>query len=156
MLSNNDKEIKDLTISVTDVRLDEPPSNESIAQSQARKFIEKIKGGKKPHMAAQDIGTTLKKIKNSEEMKEALAELYKTATIGEEMRKLMVKNSLNKILMENYDSQEPKKVKLALDAAKLISNDPDVGLSSKEPSVSISFNSGLEDRLKDIDFEVKK
>jgi len=61
----------------------------------------------------------------------ALEQLVGTYFLPPEARKQMVRAGLNKIFLDNVDSEEINNQKLALDAAKQISSDPEVGLQQE-------------------------
>lgn len=107
---------------------------------KVKRFLEMVEGGKKPWDAAKQMGTTCDTLYKQAGIKAAVKKLIEANTLPAGIRKEMVRASLNQILMQNLDN--PKGHKLALGAAKLISQDPDVGLNIPPTSVSVNIDVG--------------
>src|SRR5579871_846668 len=135
------------TVSGVEVTLD--TSTDSEARKQARKFVDLVKSGEKPGIAAERVGTTLKRINSSQEMKAAVEALLEGATLDKKIRQMMVKAGLNKVFMEGVASESVKERKLALEAAKLISADENMAVPT-DSSITINLSPELQGRIKDI------
>jgi hypothetical protein len=110
---------------------------EDKTENKAKRFVELVKGGKTPGIAADLIGTTLKNINSDLEMKDAVQKLLTTASLSGKIRQEMVKAGLNKMFMEGVEG-DIKQRKIALEAAKLISSSE--GLQTpQEVGVTIDF-----------------
>lgn len=142
------------SIPVTTVELEIEPKEQSIVEVKAQRFVEALGRKQKPSEAAKSVGMSLVKIRNSEAMQEAIKALKDTFTIPPEMRRTMVRNGLNKLFLENIESEDPKRQRIALDTAKQIAADPEISLGSPE-SVSITFGSNLESVIESIDLPLK-
>lgn len=139
---------------VNDVTLEVDDNKNSGAKVKAGRFVDLLQAGVKPGEAAERIGTTLKQIRTSADMKIAVAELLEAATLSGEIRKKMVRAGLNKVFMENVGSDDPKALKVALDAAKLIGSDE--GLSTGQ-EVGVTFDLGdLAGVIKDVKLDFKE
>ena len=112
----------------------------SLIKRQAERFFDKVQSGIKPGRAANIMHTTLKKINNSEEMSAEVKRLMDTATLSAEVRKKLVRSSLNKLIVENVDSEDIKRQRLALDAIKQASSDPETGLENEQAMVEINVS----------------
>lgn len=99
---------------------DQEKVDTALALRTAEKFVSRVAEGEAPWKAAQAIGTTLKKLEKSADMKAAIAALLEVGRIEEAVRKQMVEAGLNKLFMRTVDSDDPKHMKVALEAAKLI------------------------------------
>lgn len=114
----------DLSIPVqTHIEIEVDDSKDSIANKKAKRFVELVKSGVTPGEAASTIGTRLKNINTSDDMKVALTELLTTAKLDGKIREQMVKAGLNKLFLKTVDSNDVKDMKIALETAKLIGAD---------------------------------
>ena len=148
---NKDEEI--LTEAVADVTLTVDDSKNSGAKVKASRFVDLLKSGVKPGEAAEKIGTSLKQLRTSEDMKVAVAELLATATLSSEIRKGMVRAGLNKVFIEGIASEDPKDRKVALEAAKLISADEQISTGQE---IGVTFELGdLAGVIKDVKLDLK-
>lgn len=104
----------------------------------AERFVELVKQGMPAGKAAQEIGTTVRDIMTSVQMKAAVEDLMATAELAPEVRKRMLKAGLNKIFMRTVDSDNPKVMKIALEAAKQIGQDE----GTVPPEAGVTINLG--------------
>lgn len=123
-----------------EVTTDTNNDKNSEIKRQAEKFFDKVQSGIPPGRAANIMHTSLKRIHSSEEMTRVITELTNTANLNAEIRKKMVRAGLNKIFMENVDSDDIKRQKLALDTAKQIAADPEIQLGQDGPTVEINVS----------------
>lgn len=100
------------------IDVDEGPNTE--LKAKVERFADLLELGKKPGEAAEAIGTTLKAINTQADMREAVTKLLTKANLGGKVREAIAKSALNVVLMKNYDSDNVKEQKLALEAAKLV------------------------------------
>ena len=101
-----------------------------IVQDAAAQFVDKIKNGISPGKAAASIGTTLGAIATNDEMRNAISQLVSVGEIPAEARKRMLRAGLNKLFMESVGATDIKSRKIALEAAKLIGQDPEVNANA--------------------------
>lgn len=95
----------------------------------AKRFLDLIQMGEKPSYAAKKLGIPKldKKFMNQKEFRDAVKDLIETDTLPAAVRRMMVRAGANRIFMDNIKKGgDPK---LAIDAAKLIGADPEVGLN---------------------------
>jgi hypothetical protein len=146
-------DVEGVSSTVTDVSLTVDDSKNGGAKVKAARFVDLLKDGVKPGEAAERIGTSLKQLRTSEDMKTAVAELLATATLSSEIRKGMVRAGLNKVFIEGISSEDPKDRKVALEAAKLIASDEGLQTGS---DVTVAFDLGdLGDVIKDVKLDFK-
>lgn len=106
---------------------------------KAKRFLEMVKGGVPQWEAAKKNGTTIKAIYQTQGLRAAVKNLIETGTLPAAIRKELVRAGLNKIFIENIDGG-PREQKLALQAAKQISGDPDVGLNIPPSNISVNVD----------------
>ena len=107
---------------------------------KAERYLELIEGGFKPHDAAERMGTTVRDMNKSEDIRKAVKKLIEQGTLPPLVRKAMVRAGLDKIFMESLEN--PKRHKTALGAAKLIGQDPDVGLNAPPSVIGVNVDMG--------------
>lgn len=100
-----------------------------IVVQAAERFVDLVKHGKTAAQAAQAIGTTVRALNTHSDMQDAIAALVSVGELPAEVRRKMLKAGLNKIFMEGVGSDSVKERKLALEAAKLIGQDPEISLT---------------------------
>lgn len=104
---------------------------------KAKRFVELIKSDMKPSKAARRVGIDMNTIDEKPDLKARLKKLIEEVNFPAEIRKQMVRSSLDKILLENIEDGGIKEQKLALAAAKEIAKDPDVGLNTQQQNPSV-------------------
>ena len=117
---------------IVDVGRDKPtPAGTAIAQ----KFVDLLKDGKSPNAAARSMGTTFKRLMSLTEVQGMVKDLVENYTLHADARRLLVRATANKILLETQNVAGAEK--LALEAAKIISADPEVGLQQTVVGVAV-------------------
>ena len=116
-------------------------------------FIDSVKGGLSPEDAAAKIGLELGEVANivdSRDMKKVVADMVNTGSLTTEMRQAMVRGGLNTMLAETYLQRDRKGF---TDVAKLMMQDPQMGMSGPANAVGVQVNvsvlKDLADKLKD-------
>lgn len=112
---------------------------ENVFRRRARRFMDLIAEGKKPAEAANDLHVRLGDLMADKHVKERVKEAIETWHLDDKVRKLLVRAVTNQLLVEGKDSDNVAEKKLALEAAKLIAADPDVGLQQQGPIVQIDL-----------------
>ncbi len=115
----------------------ETKPNKSI---KAERYLELIAAGEPAHRAARFVGSTAGEMAKSPDMKAAVKKLIDEGTLPALVRKSMVRAGLDKIFMENLENKKGHKT--AIQAAKLISSDPDVGLNAPPQGASVNIDLG--------------
>lgn len=140
-------------ILVEDIVLEQEPEVEISSThsdgTHARRFVDLLNGGKTAAEAANRMGFRLKDLALNGEFQERVKERLINGFIPDEIRRALVKASLNTVLMDSMNS--PETYKLALEATKQIAQDPEVGLNlPPQPSVVVNIGD-LESLLKKVD-----
>jgi hypothetical protein len=99
---------------------------------RAAAFIESVKDGASATEAARLAGTTLAEIEHDPVIMAAVRHLVKEYSLDSATRKRTLRAKLNKILLEGDDKD-------ALQAAKQIADDPEMGMGSG-PTVAVQMN----------------
>lgn len=129
-----------LETDVTQLTIESNTDKNAPVIAAAEKFVDLVTNKRvTPKKAAEKIGTTIEQIVNNEQMKAAVEQLMFAAELPVEIRKRMLKAGLNKIFIENVNATEPKRVKIALEAAKQIGQDPEIGTQQPEGGVIINL-----------------
>ncbi len=116
---------------------------------KAERFLELIAAGEIPYRAGQQLNVKVGDMMKSKDIKVAVKKLIENGTLPAVVRKAMVRAGLDQIFMEGLES--PKGHKNAIQAAKLISQDPDVGLNAPPVGVGVNIDLGsLGNLMKDI------
>ena len=105
----------------------------------AKRFMDLCGQGYKPHEAAKLVGSTMKGLVGNDQFKRQVQQLIQTASLTPEMRKEMIRSGLNHIFISNINNPDKESQKLAIEAAKVIGSDPDVGLNAA-PQAGIQIN----------------
>ncbi len=105
----------------------------------AKRFLELTGQGYKAHEAAKLMGSTIKGLVGNDAFKRQVQQLIETASLSADLRKEMLRAGLNRIFMENVSNPDKESQKLAIEAAKVIGSDPDVGLNA-QPQAGIQIN----------------
>ncbi len=105
----------------------------------AKKFLDLCGQGYTPGEAAKTIGSSLKGLVGNDQFKKQVQSLIQTASLAPELRKEMIRAGLNQIFITNINQPDKESQKLAIEAAKVIGSDPDVGLNA-QPQAGISIN----------------
>lgn len=103
----------------------------------ARAITEKAKKGLTLGQIANDYGLSLKAFSQREDVKNLLKKLIETSSLPAELRKEMVRSGLNEIFLRTARSDKPSDVKLALEAARQIGSDPEVGLNAQPAPLTV-------------------
>ena len=105
----------------------------TVAERRAKRLLTRVQTGETLQEAAAAERTTMAEIRDTRSpIRASLEQLIGSYFIPPEARKQMVRAGLNKIFMENVSSTDPLMQKTALDAAKQISLDPEVGLQQDQ------------------------
>lgn len=107
----------------------------------AKKYLNLIGQGYKPGEAAKLVGTSMSGIASDNKTKKQLERLAKDYQLSADVRRALVRMGMNKILLDNIDSTDVNNQKLALDAAKAIGSDTEVGINAP-PQPGIQINVG--------------
>lgn len=105
----------------------------TVAAKKAKKLINRLQKGQSLRQATRAEHVTQADLQNAESaIGIALRELVGRNFLPAEARRQMVRAGLNKLFMDNVSSDDPAAQKIALDAAKQIGADPEVGLNHGE------------------------
>ncbi len=107
---------------------------------KVKRFLELVESGKVPWEAARAMGSNMKTLTKNVDIREAVKKLIEGGRLPQDVRKQMVRDALDKILMDNVNGGS-REQKIALGAAKEIAKDPDVGLNTA-PVVGVQVNVG--------------
>lgn len=101
------------------------------SKSLARNLIDLVRGGGlTPEEAARRLGLDPAALRENMELREQMRNLLASyADIPSHVQKELVRAARLKILMKNVEGETPGEQKIALEAAKQIGSDPDVGLN---------------------------
>lgn len=135
------KDSKSLTIEDFYCNIEVESKDKPAKDSLSKKFINLIGQGYKPGEAAKLVGTSIKGIMSDNKVKKQLERLAKDYRLSADVRREMVRMGMNKILLDNIDSSDINNQKLALDAAKAIGSDTEVGINAP-PQPGIQINVG--------------
>ena len=117
----------DVTISTGTNRL------HTVSERRAKRLLTRLKAGEPMQDAVRAERTTMAEIKDPRSpIRASLEQLVGQYFIPPEARRQMIRAGLNKLFIENVVSEDPMKQKTALDAAKQISLDPEVGLQQDQ------------------------
>ena len=115
------------TIATGNDRLD------SIAERRAKRLLDRVQSGSTLTEAAKAERMTMSQLKDpNNPVRASVEQLIGGYFLPPEARKQMVRAGLNRMFLENVNSQDPGQAKIALDAAKQISLDPEVGLQTDQ------------------------
>lgn len=127
--------IEDFYCDIEVVAKDKPDKN-----LLSKKFVNLIGQGYKPGEAAKLVGTSIKGIMSDSKVRKQIEGLLKDYKLQADVRRDLVRATTNKIVLENMDG-DPTQQKLALDAAKVIAADTEVGINAP-PQPGIQINVG--------------
>lgn len=138
-----------LDILVPDVVISEQTENIKVSTApnklikvQAKQFVKSLEAGAEPEDAAREMGLSLHIIKNRPEMEVAIQKLMDKAHFSAEIKKAVVKAGLFKTFMQGQqEGADLIEVKLGLEAAKLMMQDPELGMQ-EAPPVAVEVNLG--------------
>lgn len=105
---------------------------------KAERYLELIAAGEPAHRAARFVGSTAGEMAKSPDMKAAVKKLIDEGTMPALVRTAMIRAGLDQIFMDNL--QNKKGHKTAIQAAKLISADPQVGLTAPPQGASVNID----------------
>lgn len=117
----------------TDVTIS-PGTNKlgSIAERRAKRLLDRVSRGESLADAAKAERMTVAEVNAVDSpVRASLQQLIGTYFLPPEARKQMVRAGMNKLFIDNISSEDPAAQKLALDAAKQIGSDPEVGLTQE-------------------------
>lgn len=106
---------------------------------KARRFLELVVAGEEPARAARKLHTKLQSLIRDDEVRLALKNLLEGSRLPADVRKEMVRAGLNSMFMRNV-SGKLKEQKIALEAAKQIARDPEVGLNLPPMGVAVPID----------------
>ena len=102
---------------------------DTISERHARRMLDRVQRGQSVNEAARTERITMAQLKDpSNPIRASIEQLVGEYFLPPEARKQMVRAGLNKVFIKNVGSDDPVAVKVALDAAKQIAADPEVGL----------------------------
>lgn len=105
---------------------------DSIAEKRAKRLLARVARGETLSNAANAERMSVAEINAVDSpVRASLQQLIGTYFLPPEARKQMVRAGLNKLFIDNVSSEDPAAQKLALDAAKQIGADPEVGLTQE-------------------------
>lgn len=105
---------------------------DSIAEKRAKRLLDRVSRGESLADAAKAERMTVAEVNAVDSpVRASLQQLIGTYFLPPEARKQMVRAGLNKLFMDNVSKEDPAAQKLALDAAKQIGADPEVGLTQE-------------------------
>ncbi len=114
----------------------------SVAERKAKRVLERVSRGETLANAAKNEHLTVGAISDPDNpIRQSIQSLIGGYFLPPEARKQMVRAGLNKVFLTNVASEDPAAQKLALDAAKQIAADPEVGLT-QEVSGGVTINIG--------------
>jgi hypothetical protein len=106
---------------------------DSIAERHAKRLLDRVQSGSSLADAAKAERMTMSQLKDpNNPVRASVEQLIGGYFLPPEARKQMVRAGLNKMFLDNVNSTDPGNAKLALDAAKQISLDPEVGLQADQ------------------------
>ncbi len=104
----------------------------SIAERRAKRLLDRVARGETLSEATNAERMTVAELNKADSpVRASIQQLIGTYFLPPEARKQLVRAGLNKIFIENVSSDDPTAQKLALDAAKQIGADPEVGLTQE-------------------------
>jgi hypothetical protein len=109
------------------------PGVSDIREARADAFLAMVESGTPAKIAAKEVGTTLADIKRDPVVQAKFDEIISKYTFKATERRALVRARAAQIAIEG-DHKD------SLSALKLISEDPEVGLSSRTPGVAIQMN----------------
>lgn len=135
------------------VVLDTEKGKDDVVTAKAKKFLDLVRKGVTPGDAAKKVGMSLAQLRRTK-VKKRIEDLTIAYHLPDEIRKLLVKNGLNRLFMMNLGKKDVANQKLLLDTIKQMASDPDVGLQSNQ-QVGIQINLGeLGELLKNVPKDV--
>jgi len=114
------------------------PTDNPVALAQARRVIDLVQEGVSPAEALKRVPGAPKDLLNRADVQAVLNDLAEYS-LAPQVRREAVRSTLNKVLIESAQGTEPIDRKLAIDAAKEIAQDPDVGLRTTQGAVPIDL-----------------
>jgi len=129
MSSENEPPVQDTEVSVAQGN----NKLNTVAERRAKRLLDRVQRGETLSAAADAERMTVAEIKNEESLiGMSVRQLIGSYFLPPEARKQMVRAGLNKVFAENVISADPAAQKVALDAAKQIAADPEVGLTATD------------------------
>lgn len=123
----------------------------TVSERRAKRLLDRLKRGEPLSRAANAERMTVAEVKDpSNPVRHSIQQLIGQYFLPPEARKQLVRAGLNKIFIENVSSEDPAAVKLALDAAKQIGADPEVGLTTHDTGgviINIGELAGVFDQI---------
>jgi len=116
----------------------------TVSERRAKRLLDRVSRGESLSDAAKAERMTVAEIKSDDSpVRASIQQLIGTYFLPPEARRQMVRAGLNKVFLENVGSADPAAQKVALDAAKQIGADPEVGLTTVETGGVIVNIEGL-------------
>lgn len=116
----------------------------TVSERRAKRLLDRVSRGESLANAAKAERMTVAEIKSDDSpVRASIQQLIGTYFLPPEARRQMVRAGLNKVFLENVGSADPAAQKVALDAAKQIGADPEVGLTTVETGGVIVNIEGL-------------
>ncbi len=144
--------IEDLPDLPTEVTVSTVANNlNSISEKRAKRLLDRIKRGESLSDATRAERMSVAEVKDPHNpVRASIQQLIGQYFLPPEARKQLVRAGLNKVFIENVQSYDPAAIKLALDAAKQIGADPEVGLTTHETGgviINIGELAGVFDQI---------
>lgn len=136
--SNNPSNL--LTIDDFYCTIEVEAKNKPPKDNLSKRFINLIGQGYKPGEAARRVGTSIQGLMSDNKIKKQIENLAKNYHLTADVRRQLVRMSTTKILLDNIEG-DTNQQKLALDAAKSIGSDTEVGINAP-PQPGIQINVG--------------
>jgi hypothetical protein len=105
----------------------------------ARIYVELVKAGDTPSDAARKLHRKLSDLRMDEDFTRRAASIIENGYLPAEVRKALVRSGLNMRFVKGIDSDDPELRRDALTAAKMIAEDPEVGLKHTAPAIEIDL-----------------
>ena len=122
----------DLPVIETEVSI-APGNNKlgTVAEARAKRLLNRLQKGEPLAMAANAERMSVAELKDPDNpVRASVQQLIGSHFLPPEARKAMVRAGLNKLFLDNVSSADPADKKIALDAAKVIASDVEVGINT--------------------------
>lgn len=118
-----------------EVKIKNPHAISEVRKAQGDAFIALVQSGVSAKQAATSLGTSLREIKRDPEVQRKIESLINTYTLSAAERRALVRARANKMVLD--DTVEDRD---ALTAMRLISDDPEVGLTKQNINTAVQMN----------------
>lgn len=134
---------------------------DTVSERRAKRLLTRVKNGESLSAAANAERMRVSELKDPDSpVRRSLEQLMGQYFLPPKARAQMVRAGLNKVFLENIQSEDLAAQKLALDAAKQIAADPETGLTSQDAGgvvINIGELAGVfsqirESRIEEVDY----